>query len=107
MKLRPRRERDMGMIEIRTGSNRRRIDAALSGIAVLVRIAIVIALTSLWWVGSAKAALVEGTQHSDLLIGADDDNPLNPDLQPVGAVNQTFANTDVMDGKGGDDVMIG
>jgi hypothetical protein len=95
------------MIVVRTGSKSRRIAAALSGIAMLVRIAMAIALASTLWIDGAKAALVEGTQQSDLLFGADDDNPQNTVLQPAGAVNQTLANTDIMDGKGGDDVMIG
>jgi RTX calcium-binding nonapeptide repeat (4 copies) len=95
----------MDLIEVRTGSSGRRI--ALSGIAMVVRIAMAVALASFWWVHSAKAALVEGTEQSDLLFGADDDNPQNEILQPAGSVNQTLANTDVIDGKGGDDVMIG
>jgi hypothetical protein len=74
---------------------------------MVVRIAMAVALASFWWVHSAKAALVEGTEQSDLLFGADDDNPQNEILQPAGSVNQTLANTDVIDGKGGDDVMIG
>src|SRR5262245_53214179 len=42
-KLRPQRQGEMEMIAVTTGSNRRRIGATLSGIAVLVRIAMVIA----------------------------------------------------------------
>ena len=58
-------------------------------------------------VGSARAALIQGTNDSDLLFGADDDNLQNPLIQPAGASNQSLNNTDVMDGKNGDDVMIG
>jgi hypothetical protein len=57
--------------------------------------------------GSAQAALVVGTNHNDLLFGADDDNQQNPAIQPAGAPNQSLNNTDVIDGKHGDDVLIG
>jgi hypothetical protein len=96
------------MIEITTSANRRRIEMAMWGITVLVRIAIVLAIGMTLLIGSAKAALVEGTNHSDLLFGADDDNAQNPVIQPSsGAPNQSLNNADVMDGKQGDDVMIG
>jgi len=57
--------------------------------------------------GSAHAALVEGTNQDDLLFGSDDDNPQNPLIQPVGAVDQSLSNADAMDGRDGDDLMIG
>jgi hypothetical protein len=65
------------------------------------------AIGTMLLIGSARAALVEGTNRSDLLFGADDDNQQNPLLQPAGAVNQSLNNADAMDGKNGDDVMIG
>jgi hypothetical protein len=97
----------MDMIEIITSSNRRRIEVALLGITVLLRIAVVLALGTTLLIGSARAALVEGTNHSDLLFGADDDNQQNPLVQPPGAGNQSLNNSDVIDGKNGDDVLIG
>src|SRR5262245_43609434 len=108
-KLRPqRKEKDMEIeIEVQTPTNPRRTAAALSALAMAVRIAMLIVLSTFVLIGHAKAALIEGTGGADLLIGADDDNQQNPDLQPAGAPNQTLNNTDVMDGKGGNDVLIG
>jgi hypothetical protein len=101
-------ERAMEMIEIETHSRRRQIATGLWGFAMFVRIAMAVAIGTTLLIGSAKAALVEGTQQSDLLFGADDDNTQNPVIQPAGgAPNQTLNNADVMDGKQGDDVMIG
>lgn len=56
---------------------------------------------------AGEAALIVGTPVDDVLIGADDDNEANPLIQPVGAVNQSLDNTDVLEGGPGDDVMIG
>lgn len=95
------------MIEIKTGSKGPRIAAALSGLVMLMRIAMAVAVGTMSLIGSAKAALIEGTHRSDLLFGADDDNQQNPLIQPAGASNQSLNNTDVMDGGKGDDVMIG
>jgi hypothetical protein len=54
------------------------------------------------------AALLEGDNHADLLIGADDDNIDNPTIQPPGTVaNQSLNNADVLVGEGGNDVLIG
>jgi hemolysin type calcium-binding protein len=97
----------MEMIEIETRSRRRQIATTLWGFAMFVRIATAIAIGTTLLIGSAKAALVEGTQQSDLLFGADDDNAQNPVIQPTGAVNQSLNNADAMDGKQGNDVMIG
>ncbi len=97
----------MDMLEIETGSNGRRIAATLRGLAMLLRIVMAFAVGTTLLIGSAKAALVEGTSGSDLLFGADDDNLQNPVIQPAGASNQSLNNTDVMDGGKGDDVMIG
>jgi hemolysin type calcium-binding protein len=98
---------EMDMIEIKTGSRRHQLAAAIRGLAMLMRIAMAFAVGATLLIGSAKAALVEGTNQSDLLFGADDDNQLNPVIQPAGAVNQSLNNADAMDGKNGDDVMIG
>ena len=95
------------MLDVRNSSNRNWTAAALSGLATLVRIAMIVAMGTLIVIGDAKAALVEGTNQSELLFGPDDDNPENTLLQPAGAGNQTLANTDVIDGKNGNDVLIG
>ncbi|HKA15440.1 MAG TPA: hypothetical protein VKH41_10525 [Myxococcota bacterium] len=96
------------MIEVDTRSNHHRIATALWGLAMLLRVAMAFAVATLLLIGSARAALIEGTDHGDLLFGADDDNQQNPIVQPAGvAANQSLNDTDVMDGKGGDDVMIG
>ena len=97
----------MNTIEVSSGSNRSWIAATVWGLAMLVRIAMAVAVATSLWVGSARAALVEGTNGSDLLFGADDDNPQSPVIQPAGAVNQSLNNADAIDGKNGDDVMIG
>jgi len=97
----------MDMSFVDTCSNRHRIATALWGIAMLLRVAMAFAVVTLLLIGGAKAALIEGTNRSDLLFGADDDNQQNPLVQPAGASNQSLNNTDVLDGKGGDDVIIG
>lgn len=57
---------------------------------------------------SVQAALVEGTHRSEVLIGRDDDNVNNTEIQPPGTVaNQSLNNADALDGKGGNDVLIG
>jgi hypothetical protein len=54
------------------------------------------------------AAVIEGDNNADVLIGKDDDNTANPTIQPPGtAANQSLNNTDVIDGKGGPDILIG
>ncbi len=54
------------------------------------------------------AALIEGSNKSDVLIGADDDNLENPAIQPPGtAANQSLDNADILLGNGGNDVIIG
>jgi Ca2+-binding RTX toxin-like protein len=55
----------------------------------------------------ATAALQVGTNGDDLIFGADDDNVDNPTIQPEDAVNQSMNDADAIDGKNGDDVLIG
>jgi hypothetical protein len=56
----------------------------------------------------ARAAYQVGTTRDDVLIGADDDNVDDPEIQPEGvAANQSLNNTDVQLGLRGDDVLIG
>jgi Ca2+-binding RTX toxin-like protein len=95
------------MMNEKIAVNRVRIETALWGIATLLRIAVAIGLVTAMLLGSAQAALVEGTNQGDLLFGRDDDNQQNPVIQPAGASNQSLNNTDVIEGKHGDDVLIG
>jgi Ca2+-binding RTX toxin-like protein len=98
---------DMAMIDVETDSNRHWNATVLQGITMLLRIGMAFAVATLLLIGSARAALIEGSSRSDLLFGADDDNLENPIIQPAGAANQSLTNTDVMDGRSGNDVMIG
>jgi RTX calcium-binding nonapeptide repeat (4 copies) len=59
-------------------------------------------------VTTVRAAELHGTRHADVLIGSDDDNQNDPEIQPDGVVaNQSMNDTDVLLGGGGDDVLIG
>ena len=54
------------------------------------------------------AAFIVGANQSDVLIGADDDNQNDPEIQPAGVTaNQSLNNADTLIGKRGDDVLIG
>jgi Ca2+-binding RTX toxin-like protein len=55
----------------------------------------------------AAAAFLSGSNGDDVIFGADDDNVDNPVIQPAGAVNQSLNNADAIDGRAGDDVLIG
>jgi len=55
----------------------------------------------------ATAAYLPGTNGDDAIFGADDDNVDNPVIQPDGAVNQSLNDADAIDGRNGDDVLIG
>jgi Ca2+-binding RTX toxin-like protein len=49
-----------------------------------------------------------GTGHSDILIGKDDDNQNDPEIQPEGVTaNQSLNNADTLIGGRGDDILIG
>jgi Ca2+-binding RTX toxin-like protein len=57
---------------------------------------------------AAQAAFQTGTGEADVLIGADNDNVDNPLIQPPGTeANQSLNNTDIQEGGGGNDVLIG
>ncbi|MGH9869024.1 MAG: hypothetical protein ACREAA_12765 [Candidatus Polarisedimenticolia bacterium] len=57
---------------------------------------------------TTRAALIEGSNTADVLIGPDDDNLNNPVIQPPGtAANQSLENADVLLGKAGNDIIIG
>lgn len=65
-------------------------------------------LSSVLSVVPAHSALIEGSGRSEVLIGRDDDNTDNPAIQPPDTVaDQSLKNTDIIDGKGGHDVVIG
>jgi hypothetical protein len=53
------------------------------------------------------AAYVQGTRRSEVLIGADDDNQNDPEIQPGAGANQSLDNADTLVGDRGDDVLIG
>jgi hypothetical protein len=72
-----------------------------------LRIAMVFTLGAVLLAASANAALIEGSDRSDLLFGADDDNLQNSVIQPEGAPDQSLGNTDVILGRKGNDVLIG
>jgi RTX calcium-binding nonapeptide repeat (4 copies) len=54
-----------------------------------------------------QAAGPESGKGPQLLIGRDDDKIENPDIQPVGAANQSLNRTDVIEGGSGNDVIFG
>lgn len=55
-----------------------------------------------------QAALVDGGDGPEVLIGRDDDNVDNPVIQPDGVdVNQSLDNADILWGETGNDVVIG
>lgn len=70
----------------------------------MLALAAIFALT----ITRSDAALVRGSGASDVLIGLDDDDVADPEIQPPGVVaNQSLNKADVIDGLGGHDVMIG
>jgi Ca2+-binding RTX toxin-like protein len=74
----------------------------------IVRIATVLTLGLALQASPLHAAQLVGTSRSDVLIGSDDDNVDDPEIQPVGvAANQSLNNADVLLGGRGDDVLIG
>ena len=55
-----------------------------------------------------QAAYLVGTSHDDVLIGSDDDNQNDPEIQPQGvAANQSLNNADTLIGGSGKDILIG
>ena len=56
---------------------------------------------------ATQAALVEGGNGPQLLIGIDDDNQTNNAIQAGAAANQSLNRTDVLEGGRGNDVMFG
>lgn len=56
---------------------------------------------------SANAAFLQGTGKSDVLIGPDDDNQNDAELQAGATANQSLNNADTLVGDRGDDILIG
>jgi Ca2+-binding RTX toxin-like protein len=62
------------------------------------------------WVHRGEAANQVGGSDHDVLVGRDDDNVNNPDIQPIPsppAANQSLNNTDLQVGGRGNDILIG
>jgi hypothetical protein len=72
------------------------------------RIATAIALGLALHAFTAQAAELVGSPRSDILIGSDDDNTDDPEIQPEGVTaNQSLNNADTLLGERGDDILIG
>ena len=76
--------------------------AALTGCFAAAVLAVV-----LGFAGPSQAALVEGANGPQLLIGLDDDRQDNAAVQAGAVANQSLNRTDVMVGGSGNDVMFG
>lgn len=75
---------------------------------VSIRIATALALGLALHPSPIQAAQLVGSGRSDVLIGSDDDNLGDPEIQPEGvAANQSLNNADTLLGGFGDDVLIG
>ena len=72
------------------------------------RIVTAVALGLAMHASTLQAAELVGRDRSEILIGSDDDNPSDPEVQPQGvAANQSLNNTDTLIGRGGNDILIG
>ena len=54
-----------------------------------------------------QAAVVDGGKGPQLLIGRDDDNILNADIQAGATADQSLGRTDIIEGGPGNDVIFG
>jgi RTX calcium-binding nonapeptide repeat (4 copies) len=72
-----------------------------------IRIAATALAVALALQGQARAALIEGTGRSDVLVGRDDDNQADAEIQAGATANQSLDNADTMLGGRGDDILIG
>jgi hypothetical protein len=71
-------------------------------------LALAFALTLVFAASRARSAELVGTPEADVLIGPDDDNTADPEIQPEGVTaNQSLNNADILIGGRGDDVLIG
>lgn len=74
----------------------------------VVSLAVIATLLATFGSGLAQAALQEGGNRRDVLIGRDNDNANNTFVQPPGvSAPQHLDNTDILRGAGGDDLLIG
>ena len=75
---------------------------------VEIRIATALAIGLVLHASTIQAAEFVGSARSDILIGSDDDNVNDPEIQPEGvAANQSLNNADTLRGRSGDDILIG
>jgi len=73
-----------------------------------IRIVTALALALALPASTVPAAELVGSGRSDILIGSDDDNQNDPEIQPEGvAANQSLNNADTLLGGRGDDILIG
>jgi len=73
-----------------------------------VRLAMTLALALTFSAAGLHAAILHGSAQSDVLLGTDDDNTADPEIQPAGvAANQSLNNADLLLGLAGNDVLIG
>lgn len=72
-----------------------------------IRIAATALAVALALQGQARAALIEGTGRSDVLVGRDDDNQADAEIQAGASANQSLDNADTIVGGRGDDILIG
>ena len=73
-----------------------------------IRITTALALGLALQAAPVHAAFLVGTHRSDVLVGADDDNQDDREIQPEGVTaNQSLNNADTLIGGRGDDVLIG
>lgn len=73
-----------------------------------IRIMTALALGLALQASQIQAAELVGTHRSDILIGSDDDDLDNREIQPEGVTaNQSLNDTDVLIGREGDDILIG
>jgi RTX calcium-binding nonapeptide repeat (4 copies) len=73
-----------------------------------IRIAIALGLGLCLHASPIHAAQIVGTSRADVLIGTDDDNVDDDEIQPAGVVaNQSLNDADALLGGPGDDILIG
>src|SRR5262245_65747931 len=73
-----------------------------------IRMATGLALGLALHASTLQAAELVGSSRSDVLIGSDDDNQNDPEIQPFGVTaNQSLNNADTLIGRSGNDILIG
>jgi hypothetical protein len=73
-----------------------------------IRLATAVLTTALALHGiEARAAYLEGTGRSDVLVGRDDDDQADPEIQAGAVPNQSLDDADTIVGGRGDDILIG